>query len=186
MEKFRQGFCLAQRIEEYKLTEQPLLQCDASLVTLLLQSLYMLLPFTKWSFILIDALLPGLFQSTVLGLLELALSDKMTPPILPVREGVSSNGIALRLASFHKFPVGRKLCVHLLAKRGCGGRAVARPYKGGNLTVDVADGGLFLLEVTAGSHEVEDRRHEVFMLCLAIERAGEGGKIDGRATARPY
>jgi hypothetical protein len=42
--------------------------------------------------------------------------------------------------------------------------------------VDGADGSLFLLEVAARSHEIEDRRDEVRMLCLSVKCTGKGGK----------
>ena len=50
--------------------------------------------------------------------------------------------------------------------------------------VDVADGSLFLLKVTTGSHEVEDWRNEVRMLRLAVERTRKGCKETPLAAFR--
>ena len=102
----------------------------------------------------------------------LALLDEEPPLILTQGGGVLSQGITLGLALLHEHLVGGKLFLHLLTQRAW----LKRGFKKGYLMVDDANGGLFLLEMTAGSHEVEDWRHEVFMLRLAVECAGEGSE----------
>ena len=173
-----QRLLFAQGIEERELTEKPLLQGLAALLPFRLQAHDLFLPLSQGGFAGTDALLPCPLQAAVLGLLMLALADELKPhPVFPRGGDALAQGIALCLAALHEVLVCRKLFLHLSAKHGCVlFLLLGCGQERCNLSVDVADGSLFLLEVTAGLHEVEDRRHEVLVLRLAVERAGEGSK----------
>ncbi len=172
----RKEFCqrtrLALSIQKRELTEQPLLQGIAPLVAFRLQSCHLLLLLSQCSLVVEDTLLPSLLQPSVFCLMVLPFFNKPSPIILRLGTTVLTFDIAFRLALLHKSSVGSQFLVHLPTQRTWLHGALEQRYT----TVDVADGCFLLLEITTGSHQVEDRRHKVFVLCLAIERTGKGCK----------
>ena len=80
--------------------------------------------------------------------------------------------ISLCLTLLHKTPVSCKFLVHLAAQRTWLHGALEQQ----DATIDGTNGCFLSLEIATGGHQVENRRHKIFVLRLAIERTGKSSK----------